>query len=503
MDWDGAAAMIEQIAGDWTGEEGPGGVILLFDDERIRAAACGGFADLAFKIPCTPETVFRYASISKQFLCALLLREDAIKFEDRLGEHLRLPAAIGELPVGRALDMTSGIPDLMEAYWQLGIAPSTVLGRDELLGFIGSLEGLNFPPGSEISYSNTGYRLLQAALEAKGVDYLASLRRQFFAPLGLGIGFPEDQTEPVPGLATGYWRSQVGWRSGRYGSYLSASGGLAGSARDLAIWAQALLADRGTAAGLMNRLGAQRHLANGRPTRYGLGLARYGLAGSALFGHGGSLPGYKNHLLVAPAERAGIVVLSNREETDAQEIALRAMAKLLGAPMPVAVCRELPEGRFIAEGEPLWLEHRAGAVTFLGTQQDVFCVAPGVAENRSAELPIRLQADGDMLVADIGLVQRRFRRSRADLPANPRWQGRFLWAAQHAEMEIAVSGGLASLSCGSGPLRANLPLTPIAPDLALLERTDGPWRQRLCLDFAGDELRLIGNRSRVLRLRRA
>jgi hypothetical protein len=253
----------------------------------------------------------------------------------------------------------------------------------------------------------------------------------------------------------------------------------------------------------MAGLGAQRYLADGRPTRYGLGLARYELAGSALFGHGGSLPGYKNHFLVAPAERAGIVVLSNREETDAQEIALRAMAKLVGAQMPMARCRDLPEGRFIAEKEPLWLEHHAGVVTFLGAQQKVFRVAPGVAENCSAELPIRLQAESDMLLADVGLVRRRFRRSRDDLPANPSWQGRFLWAAQHAEVEVAVSDGQARLSCGSGPLRANLALTPIAPDLALLKRSDGPWHQRLCLKFADDEVRLIGNRSRALRLQRA
>ncbi|SDR52382.1 CubicO group peptidase, beta-lactamase class C family [Rhizobiales bacterium GAS113] len=502
MDWDGAGVMVEAIARDWTREQGPGGVILLFDGGRIRVAASGGLSDLASKIPCSPETVFRYASISKQFLCALLMREGSIGFEDRLGDHLRLPAAIGELPVGRALDMTSGIPDLMEAYWQLGIAPSTVLGRDELLDFIMSLEGLNFPPGSEISYSNTGYRLVQAALEAKGIDYAASLHRAFFAPLGLGIVFPEDQTEPVPGLATGYWRSRTGWRSGRYGSYLSASGGLAGSALDLASWAQALLADRGAAAGLLAKLGAQRYLADGRPTRYGLGLARYALAGSTLFGHGGSLPGYKNHMLIAPAEGAGIVVLSNREETDAQEIALRAMAKLLGTEMPMTVAQDLPEGRFIAEGEPLWLEHRAGAVTFLGSQQNVFRVAPAVAENRSAELPIRLQGDSDDLLAEIGLVRRRFRRSGEDLTANPHWQGRFRWAAQHAELEIAVSDGVAHLSCGIGPLRASYALLPIAPDLALIERSDGPWRQRLCLQFRGDELRLIGNRARLLRFRR-
>jgi len=498
MNWDGAAAIGEATVDGWRREGGPGGVILLFDDKRIRAAACGGLADLASGLPCSPETVFRYASISKQFLCALLVRKGAIGFEDRLGAHLALPAAIGGLTVGRALDMTSGIPDLMETYWQLGIAPSTVLGRDELLDFVSSLEGLNFPAGSEISYSNTGYRLVQAALEAKGIDYADALERAFFAPLGLGIRFLEDQSEPLPGLATGNWRSEAGWRAGRYGSYLSASGALAGSALDLAHWAQALIADRDETAGVLARLSARRPLADGRPTRYGLGLARCELAGSILFGHGGSLPGYKNHILVVPAERAGILVLSNREETDAQEIALRAMAKLLGATLPTSVPEDLPEGRFIAEEGPFWLEHRAGTVTFLGAQQKLVAVAPGVAENRSAELPIRLQIEGDGLLAEIGHVTRRFRRTIASTPANPQWQGRYVWAAQHAEFEIELSQGTSWLSCGSGPLRARLPMTPIAPNLALVERSDGPWRQHLCLYFTGQEVKLISNRARIL-----
>jgi hypothetical protein len=364
------------------------------------------------------------------------------------------------------------------------------------------LEALNFAPGTEISYSNTGYRLIQAALEAKSSDYATVLREVFLEPLGLRIAFPNDQTEPVARLAAGYWRSEKGWRQGRYGAYFSASGGLAGSARDLASWAQALLANRGPAAGLLAKLGAPRQLLDGRATNYGLGLARYEIAGEVMLGHGGSLPGYKNHFLVSPANRVGVVVLSNREETDAQDLALAIMARLFGGTLVNAIAQDLPTGRFVAEREPLWLEHQPGTVIFLGAQQNVFRAGKTGAAGRSAELPIRLQADGDELTAEIGHVSRRFRRAAEGALPDRGWAGRWVCPTQRAEFDIDVSAGLASLRTGIGPTHATFPLSPIAPNLALMERVEGPWRQRLCLDFASDAVALITNRSRVLRFRR-
>jgi hypothetical protein len=75
--------------------------------------------------------------------------------------------------------------------------------------------------------------------------------------------------------------------------------------------------------------------------------------------------------------------------------------------------------------------------------------------------------------------------------------------AQNARFVIAVSGGEATLTAGSGPMRRDLKLQPIAPGMALVERQDGPWKQRACLHFADGAVRLIVNRSRVLRYRKA
>ena len=503
MHWTPAAEVAREIAAGWTREGGPGGAIMIFDRDDLRAEACGGLASLELGLPFQAATAVRYASISKHFLCSLLLTGAPIGIADMLGDHLPLSSALAGVPVGRALDMTAGLPDTMEMLWQLGISPTTSLSRDALLTFATRFDATNFVPGSEISYSNTGYRLVQAALEAKGIDYRAALHERFFRPLGLGITLPEDETDPVPNIAGGYWKSGRGWLRGRYGLHISASGGLAGSALDLMAWCQALLTGAGPAEGLLARLGAHRALNDGTVTGSGLGLARSPVPGMIAIGHGGSLPGFKNHFLLAPALGAGVVVLSNREDTDAHGIAMRVMAALGGATLPEPAAGALPAGRFIADEGPFWMEQAAGVVTYLGGAETVFPEEDGV-QGHSVHLPVELHSVPGGIAGKIGHAPRTFRPVAPGLTADPAWSGLWEHAGYGARFTVAVTDGSATLTAGVGPQRETVALVPMSSSLALAERGGGgPWRQRLCLELTGDSVRLVTNRARVLRFRRS
>ncbi len=502
MNWSSAAEVAREIAAGWTRKSGPGGAIILFDRDDLRAEACGGLASIELGLPFGATTAVRYASISKHFLCSLLLTGGPIGVADTLGDHLALPSALVGIQVGRALDMTSGLPDTMEMLWQLGVSPTTSLSRDQLLGFASTFDATNFVPGTEISYSNTGYRLIQAALEDRGIDYRAALHGRFFRPLGLGITLPEDETDPVPNLAGGYWKSPRGWLRGRYGLHISASGGLAGSAMDLMAWCQALLSGSGPAEGLLARLGANRALTDGTVTGYGLGLARSPVPGMIAIGHGGSLPGFKNHFLLAPALGAGVVVLSNREDTDAHAIAMRVMAALGGATLPEPAAGALPSGRFIADEGPFWMEQAAGVVTTLGAAETVYPAEAGV-QGHSVHLPVALHTIPGGIAGKIGHASRIFRPVEPCLTANPAWAGAWEHAAYASRFAITVEDGQGCLTTGTGPQRETIDLLPLSPSLALAERGGGgPWRQRLCLEFEKNSVRLVTNRARVLRYER-
>ncbi|MBO1081225.1 serine hydrolase domain-containing protein [Roseomonas haemaphysalidis] len=495
LDWNGAAAVAEEIAASWAG--GPGGAIVLFDVAGPRATAAGGLASVEHALPFTPDTPSRYASISKHLLAATLLLEE-IELRAPLGVLLDgLPGPIGAVPLGRALDMTGALPDMMEVLWQQGVPFTASLSAAEVLAALRRLSGTNAPPGTEMAYSNTGWRLAQMVLPAqRGVEYAEALRRRLTAPLALDITLPLDEAEPVPGLATGYWRDGATLRRGRYGLHFSASGGLAGSAATLARWAAALLAGQGPLAGMLDRLSAPRFFADGTPSAYRLGLVSTSLGDAPLLTHGGSLPGYRNHLILAPEHGAGVVLLGNREE-EALWPALQVMAALLGQPMPRPAGN--PTGLFATAEGPFWAELLPGAIGFMGGHEALVEDGAGGFRSLPAYLDIRLRpmADG-ALEGHVGGAARRLLPVPPGLALDPGLAGRWREPASGAELLVRPDG-TARLPWAGG-LGAETVLTPLPGGRALASLAHAMWRHRPCLWRDADgALRLAGHRARVLR----
>ncbi|MBO1077296.1 serine hydrolase domain-containing protein [Roseomonas marmotae] len=500
-DWISATQEAAAVTRAWSDARGPGGAILLFDSAGIRQAMAGGLASIEHGIPFLPETPSRFASISKHFLAVTALLED-IPLEAPLGTLLGgLPAAVGGVPLLRALDMTAALPDMMELLWQQGVPFTASLGAEEILGLARRLPGLNAAPGTEMAYSNTGWRLAQAVFPAqRGVSYAEALRRNLLAPLGLPVAFPGDETEVVPGLATGYWWDGASWRRGRYGVNFSASGGLAGSAVALARWLSALLAGQGPLDGMLERLAAPRYFADGTESLYRLGLVQTRLGDVTLLGHGGSLPGYRNHFLLAPEHDLGVVVMTNREE-DALWPALRVLAALVEQPLPEPP-RDLPTGLFAAAEGPFWAEMTAGSISFMGGHEQLAALPEGGARSLPAYLDIQLRAEGpDILSGRIGGVARRLLRVPAGQALDAALAGE--WHEPRLGLRITIRGDGTACLPWAGGLGWETKLTPLPGGRALAELAHGPWRHRPCLWLQPDgSLRVASHRARVLHLHR-
>jgi hypothetical protein len=181
-------------------------------------------------------------------------------------------------------------------------------------------------------------------------------------------------------------------------------------------------------------------------------------------------------------------VLSNREDTDSHAIALDVAAALLGASVPTEP--PLPDGLYAADGEALWLEVREGVAFLLGSLAG------------AAHLPVSLAVEGDTLVGEVGMARHRFRRA-TPMPPHPAWQGRYVHAGLDASLEVTVSDGKATLTRGVGPLRNVIDLQALRPDLALARQGEGAWTQGFAVSFEAGGLRLVANRSRMLRFRRS
>jgi CubicO group peptidase (beta-lactamase class C family) len=495
------AATAAVIADAWSGEGGPGGAIVLFDRTGPRGAAAGGFASLEHGIPFAPATPSRWASISKQF-CAATTLLGGFDLAAPLGSLVPdLPGTLGAVPLEHALDMTGAIPDAMETLWLLGLPFTASLSEAELLALCRRLPGTGGPAGVEMAYSNTGWRLVAAAFAAGGAEgYGQALRRLVLEPLDLGeVAFPEDEATPVPGLATPYWRDGAGWRRGRYGLHYSPSGGLAGSAEALARWGSALLAGRGPLAGMLGRLSAPRRFPDGAESFYRLGLSTLDLDGLALVGHGGSLPGVKTHILMAPALGCGLALVSNREDTDPLWLALRVMAAMTGRAMPHPAA--LPPGRYAESTGEAWAEVEGETITFMGVTDRLFASGDGGVRTLPAYLEARLCAAPDGAIEGrIGGVLRRLLPVPDSTVLDPELHGTWRNDAFGASLEVRADG--TALLPGIHPREA-CALRPLPGGRAVADRRHGPWRAQPLLWLQPDgSLRLVAHRSRVLSFRR-
>ena len=498
LDWHAAEATAKRLTAAWATYE-PGGAVIGFDASGLRFSHAGGVESLATFAPFTADSVVRYASLTKHVFSAMVLAHaDIIGLDDPLGRHLpELRSPLAEVTVGQALDMSGGLPDTRECLSLLGLSVYTETRAGPLLDYISRLERLNFTAGTEVSYSNTGYRLVEAALERKGFRFDDFIQREFADPLGIALKAPDVWNDPVKDLVPGYWHSGESWQLSAAGLHISASGSLTGSARALATWLQALASGEGRFAGLLQKLLATRFLADGRPTGYGLGLRKSFLGGHEFVGHGGSHPGYKSYFLLDPETRAGFVVVSNREDTNGYKIALESMATLAGLPLPTPATG-LGDGLYVTESGPWWIEVKGSTCTYLDAEETLYDDGDGRASSRSASSPLRLHRDGPALAGEVGHAARRFLPAVTDGPVPTALSG--VWrSAEGAEFTIEDGAVL----MGIGPTRQTMRLTALGNGRFLFTLNDGPWVKRVCLHQLGpDRLELVSSRARMIEYRR-
>ncbi|WP_410015452.1 serine hydrolase domain-containing protein [Sodalis sp. C49] len=499
-DWQRAGEAAAAIAAQWARPGEPGGTIVLFDSERIQSVACGGLADLARGEPFSLDSVTHFASVSKHLFAALVTGNSGTlpSLDDALARHLpQLTGAQRRVTVGQALDMTSGLPDVRETLSLLGISAFQPFSAAQALDFLAGLATLNYPAGSEISYTNTGYRLVEEALRTQGIGFNDLLQRHISQPLDIALRAPETWFDIVPGLAPGYWRGAQGWQLAGAGLHLSAAGSVMGSARHLTVWLQSLLADSGPGRGVLDRLCAPRFLADGRQTDYGLGIAHSRVGDRDWVGHGGSHLGYKSYFLLDRADKTGMAMLANRDDAASYPTALAVMSALYGQPLP-APGHDLRPGLYAALTGGDWLEVKNDSVIWMNADQTLYPSGePGVARSLTAHLPMRLFQDGAAIRGEIGLVPRVL---YPVAPDDCLQQAQGAWRHKHYRSELVIMGD--RLEMGIGPAALQAALTPLGGGRLLASAGDGAGCRKFVLVFNDNFLQVQDNRSRILTFQR-
>lgn len=324
----------------------PGCALGVYRDGAIVYQRGYGMADLNQGVPITPETVFYIASTSKQFAAfaiALLAEEGRISLDDPVRRHVpELPAYADAITIRHLVHHTSGLRDYLGLWGLSGRSFADRIPEEQALALIAGQRATNFPPGSEWSYSNSGYFLLSLIVKRVTGSSLAQYSEEkIFGPLGMAhTHFHDDGQRIVPRRAEGYQgSSRDGFSIVRTSFDLVGDGGLLTTVGDLLAWDSNFYRNRlgRGGQGLIDLVTTPGTLTGGKPHTYAFGLMRSSYRGLETVAHGGSFIGFRAALTRFPAQRFSVAVLCNDAAASADGLALRVADLFLAdklAPRP-------------------------------------------------------------------------------------------------------------------------------------------------------------------------
>lgn len=327
--------------------------IALVRDGQIAYVQAYGQARLSPPVLARPEMRYAIGSISKQFTAAavlMLAEEHKLSLDDPVSKFLPGLTRAGDVSIRQLLSHTSGYQD----YWPQDYVPPDMLRETTPERILERWAGkpLDFEPGTQYQYSNTGYVVAGRIVEkAGGVSLLEFLRQRFFVPLRMESVTDVNQDRLASSDPVGYLRYALGPprvapKEGK--GWLFAAAELAMTALDLARWNIAIIEGRLLTPASSKEMQTEVVLKNGLGTRYGLGLDVTTESGHRALEHGGEVSGFTASNMVFPDDRAAVSVLTNQDAAQAASAIARRIAPLLLAKGSAA--RSEARARRILEG---------------------------------------------------------------------------------------------------------------------------------------------------------
>jgi D-alanyl-D-alanine carboxypeptidase len=281
-----------------------------------------GLASLELPSAVTPESVFKLASISKQFVAAgamLLVQDGKLSLDDTLAQHFPDgPEVWGRITLRHLLTHTSGLQRELPDW-----SPLRTYSDEEILE-MAKRARCGFEPGEKYEYCNTGY-FLTGLLIAKvsGKPWPEFLEARIFRPLGMTSTRTTTLRDIVPNRVLGYERGREGPRNPTPLLGVRTSGALISNLNDLARWENELLRPTLFRPETLELMWTQGTLNGGERHGYGLGFQVGGTPGRRVVEHSGSLGGFRTHYLRLPDQRLAVIVLANTSTAEASALARR------------------------------------------------------------------------------------------------------------------------------------------------------------------------------------
>jgi CubicO group peptidase (beta-lactamase class C family) len=339
-----SSAQIDAIFASFKSSKAPGAAVLVVRNGEPVFHRGYGVTDLRTLHTIDAETNFRLASFTKQFTAAcimLLVRDGKLRYDEHLTDIFpEFPAYGKSITVRNLLNHTSGLPDYEDILTkQYPNTPEDQIPQIHDAGVLKLLEQQTsgkFPAGSRWEYSNSGYATLAMIVEkVSGQGFGEFLRQRIFAPLKMTntLAYEKGKNE-VPHRAYGhsYNKEKNSWEQTDQSptSAVLGDGGIYSSLDDLEKWDRALrehtllrAEEMKPALTSVQPSAGPAKSPDGANVSYGFGWFLDPYKGHKRMFHDGETIGFRTTIQRFPDDALTIIVLSNRGETNSEELALK------------------------------------------------------------------------------------------------------------------------------------------------------------------------------------
>jgi CubicO group peptidase (beta-lactamase class C family) len=328
-------ADIDASVGEWLAKTGaPSVSIAVASGGEVVYAKAYGKARLSPDKPATPSTRYAIDSISKEFAASAILKlQEAgkLSLDDKVARYFPDLASADQVTLRQILSHTAGYRD----YWPQDFVPPEMSRPTTVNAVLNewAKKPLDFKPGTDWQYSNTGFVIAGAIVEkVAGQPLVDFLRANIFAPLKMQNVTDADQRALGPADAGAYTRFAGGpiRPAPKEGAgWLFAAGELAMAPSELARWDISLMARSLLTPASYDALYTPMKLASGRDSHYSLGLGVRDDHGRLVLSHGGGGSGFLSANLMFPTEKIAIIAFSNNDWADPAVVAQRVAFAVL------------------------------------------------------------------------------------------------------------------------------------------------------------------------------
>lgn len=309
---------IDDIFKEWNSENHPGGVLSILKGDEVIFSKAYGHANIKYNIKNTEETIFNIGSVSKQFTAmgiVLLQLEGKLSFDDDIRRFLpELYDFENKITIRHLLHHTSGFRSTPELFGLAGWRDGDAITTEDDYRYFRKQTSLNFVPGSQFMYTNSGYILLAKIIEkVTDQNFNTWMKGNVFAPLKMNNTFvDETNSNSNPKVATPY--NEIGQEQLVIGENTSLDIGASNiytTASDLTKWMKNFRSPTESFKQAFKILQTTDTLNDGKVNNYAFGVITDDLFGNERIQHTGGVPGFLSYAMYYPEQELTMILLTN------------------------------------------------------------------------------------------------------------------------------------------------------------------------------------------------